>query len=73
MPFGFMMNRYKVVELTTVTDEALEEAINEWVEKGWNFSGIQFAMRESSRRPTMAFIMFTKRVPEDEEDSGKGE
>jgi len=67
------MDRYKVVELTTVTDEALEEAINEWVEKGWNFSGIQFAMRESSRRPTMAFIMFTKRVPEDEEDSGKGE
>ncbi len=67
------MDRYKVVELTTVTDEALEEAINEWVEKGWNFNGIQFAMRESSRRPTMAFIMFTKRVPEDEEDSGKGE
>ena len=67
------MNRYKVVELSTVTDEALEEAINEWVEKGWNLNGIQFAMRESSRRPTMAFIMFTKRVPEDEEDSGKGE
>jgi len=67
------MNRYKVVELSTVTDEALEEAINEWAEKGWNFKGIQFAMRESSRRPTMAFIMFTKRVPEDEEDSGKGE
>ena len=62
-----------MVELSTVTDEALEEVINKWVGKGWNFSGIQFAMRESSRRPTMAFVMFTRKISEDEEDSGKGE
>ena len=66
------MDRYKVVELTTVTDETLEKAINEWVEKGWSLNGIQFAMRETTRRPTMAFILFTKRIPEDEEDHGKG-
>ncbi|UCD84277.1 MAG: DUF4177 domain-containing protein [Deltaproteobacteria bacterium] len=67
------MDRYKVVELTTVTDETLEKAINEWVGKGWSLNGIQFAMRETTRRPTMAFILFTKRIPENEEDPGKGE
>lgn len=64
------MNKYKIVELSTVTDEALEEVINEWVEKGWNFDGIQFAMRDSSRRPTMAFLMFTRRVPGAGKESG---
>jgi hypothetical protein len=51
---------YKVVEVTTVTDEELEKVINEWVKKGWDFDTIQFAMRESSKRPAMAFVIFTK-------------
>lgn len=51
---------YKVVEVTTVTDEELETVINEWVRRGWNFDTIQFAMRESSKRPAMAFVIFTK-------------
>ena len=51
---------YKVVELTTVTDEDLESLINEWVGKGWNFETIQFAMRDASKRPAMAFVFFTK-------------
>ncbi len=51
---------YKVVELTTVTDEDLESLINEWVSKGWNFETIQFAMRDASKRPAMAFVFFTK-------------
>lgn len=51
---------YKVVEVITVTDEELETVINEWVRKGWNFDTIQFVMRESSKRPAMAFIIFTK-------------
>ena len=51
---------YKVVEVATVTDEELEKAINEWVQKGWHLDTIQFAMRESSKRPAMAFIIFTK-------------
>lgn len=51
---------YKVVEISTVTEDALEEALNEWVAKGWRFDGMQFAMRESSRRPAMAFIIFTR-------------
>jgi len=51
---------YKIVETSIVTDETLEGIINEWVSRGWNFDGIQFAMRDSSKRPGMAFILFTK-------------
>ncbi|MEM1023255.1 MAG: DUF4177 domain-containing protein [Myxococcota bacterium] len=63
------MNRYKVVELSTVTDESLEETINEWTEQGWLLEGIQFAMRESSRRPAMAFVLFQRRDPGAEVES----
>ena len=55
-----MTTTYKVVELSTVTDEALEAEINRWVSKGWALDGIQFAMRESSKRPAMAFVLFTR-------------
>lgn len=54
------MLTYKVIELATVTEETIEEMLNEWTAKGWNFNGMQFAMRESSRRPAMAFILFTR-------------
>jgi hypothetical protein len=58
------MTVYKVVEASTVTDEAIERIINEWVGKGWSFDGIQFAMRESSKRPAMAFVLFTRAGPD---------
>jgi hypothetical protein len=51
---------YKVLELTTVTDEELERVINEWVGQDWILDTIQFAMRDASKRPAMAFILFTK-------------
>lgn len=51
---------YKVVEVTTVTDEELEKSINYWVGKGWILDTIQFAMRDASKRPAIAFILFTK-------------
>ena len=51
---------YKVVELNTVTDEAIETTLNEWTRQGWNLESIQFAMRDSSKRPSMAFVMFTQ-------------
>lgn len=54
---------YKVVELGTVTEETIEETLNEWSAKGWRFDGMQFAMRESSRRPSMAFVLFTREQP----------
>ena len=53
---------YKVVETQTVTDEDLQQIINEWVGQGWTFDGIQFAMREASKRPAMAFVTFTRTV-----------
>ena len=64
------MVRYKVVECSLVTDEDLEEIINEWVSRGWTLDGIQFAMRDSSKRPAMAFILFTRSGGE-EQDNGK--
>jgi len=55
-----MAIRYKVVETSTVTDEEIESILNEWTAQGWNFDGMQFAMRESSKRPSMVFITFTR-------------
>ena len=54
------MLTYKVIELGTVTEETIQEALNDWTVKGWSFDGMQFAMRESSRRPSMAFILLTR-------------
>ena len=51
---------YKVIELGTVAEEVIEETLNEWTAKGWRFDSMQFAMRESSRRPAMAFVLFTR-------------
>jgi hypothetical protein len=51
---------YKVVEICTVTEEEIEEVLNSWTSKGWHFDGLQFAMRESSKRPAMAFALFTR-------------
>ncbi len=55
-----MTLRYKVVELSSVGDEEVEEVLNEWVGKGWRFDAMNFAMREASKRPSMAFITFTR-------------
>jgi len=54
------MVQYKVVETSTVTDEDLERIINEQVGQGWAFEGVQFAMRDASKRPAMAFVLFTR-------------
>jgi hypothetical protein len=53
------MLTYKVIELSSVTEDSIENAINKWTANGWNFVTIYFAMRESQRRPSMAFLMFT--------------
>lgn len=60
------MPTYKVIELGTVTEEAIEEALNTWSAEGWHFDGMQFAMRESSRRPSMAFLLFTRQTSDSE-------
>ena len=59
--------QYKVVEISIVTDETIESALNEWVAEGWTYEGLQFAMRDSSRRPSMAFATFTRPSSRDED------
>lgn len=51
---------YKVVETSSVTDEELQKILNEAIASGWSFDTIQFAMREASKRPSMAFVIFTR-------------
>jgi hypothetical protein len=55
---------YKVVELTEVTDQDIENALNEWTAEGWTIESMQFAMRDSSKRPSMAFLSFTREIPD---------
>ena len=52
--------RYKFIELSIVTDETIEAAVNEWVAQGWLYDNVRFAMSEGSRRPAMAFISFVR-------------
>jgi hypothetical protein len=54
------MLQYKVVELGHVSEETIEEVLNDWTRKGWKFDAMQFAMRDASKRPAMAFVVFTK-------------
>lgn len=52
--------QYKVVELSTVDESSLERTVNQWCHEGWTLENVQFAMRESSKRPSMAFVFFTR-------------
>lgn len=54
------MIEYKVIELSVVTDESLEKTLNEWTASGWQFDSVQFVVREASKRPSMAFVYFTR-------------
>ena len=51
---------YKVVETSNVSDVEIEKILNETTAEGWTFDAMQFAMRESSRRPAMVFLTFTR-------------
>ena len=59
---------YKFVELSIVTDETIEETVNEWVRQGWHFEGIRFVVSDASKRPQMAFVSFTREVSENVEN-----
>lgn len=54
------MVSYKVVELPVVTDESIEDVLNLWSARGWQFESIQFVVREASKRPSMAFVFFVR-------------
>ena len=53
--------RYKFVELATVREDTIEDVVNEWVGQGWTFEDIRFITIDSARRPSMAFLWFTRR------------
>lgn len=51
-----MPPQYKFVEVSPVTGEALEAAVNEWVGKGWQLENIRFVVPERATRPHLAFV-----------------
>jgi len=55
-----MALQYKFVELSVVTDETIEDCVNEWVAKDWQLEGIRFVTTEHSKRPSMAFVSFIR-------------
>ena len=68
--------RYKFVEVAPVTDEALEQVVNQMVGHGWQFEGILFAMRDNSHRPAMAFVVFVsvdERAPTGPKETGESD
>lgn len=65
--------QYKVVEISNVDEGSLERTVNDWVRQGWTFDGVQFAMRESSKRPSMGFVFFTREGVAEEEHRYRSE
>jgi hypothetical protein len=63
---------YKVVETSSVTDEVLERLTNQWVLKGWRLEDIRFVAKESSHRPAMAFLFFTRPRSDGKKYLGEG-
>jgi len=63
-----MALRYRIRECSTVTDDVLERIINEEVGQGWKLDGVQFAIRDASKRPAMAFVVFTREVDDNAEE-----
>jgi hypothetical protein len=62
------MIEYKVVELSIVTNETIEDAVNTWTRKGWTFESLHFAMGTGSKRPAMAFIFFVRSLEKTTDD-----
>jgi hypothetical protein len=52
-----------VVELATVCDRSIEEALNAAAGDGWRFESVHFVTQPGNRRPVMAFLFFTRDVP----------
>ena len=54
---------YRVVEVSPVGDQVLEEALNLRAAEGWSFESIHFVTREGSHRPALAYLFFVRRTP----------
>lgn len=53
---------FKVVETSTVTDDSLTRILNEMTRAGWVYDGMTFVPSDASKRPRMAFVIFTRDV-----------
>jgi hypothetical protein len=56
--------RYKFIELSVVTEQTIEEVVNDWVGQGWQLEGIRFVTSEHSKRPAMAYVSFIRYTSE---------
>ena len=54
---------YRVVEVSPIGDQVLEEALNLRAAEGWSFESIHFVTREGSHRPALAYLFFVRRTP----------
>ncbi len=54
---------YKVVEVSPVSEETLEDALNRWTAEGWGFESLHFVSREGSHRPALAYLFFVQSRP----------
>jgi len=51
---------YKVVEVSPVSEETLEEALNRVSGEGWSLESVHFVSREGSHRPALAYLFFVR-------------
>ena len=55
---------YKVVEISKVFDEEIEAELNRWTAEGYRFDSIHFVTQPGNRRPSMAFLFFSRATEE---------
>ncbi len=60
------ITEFRVKETSTVTDEVLTALINHETRAGWVYDGMTFVPNEASKRPRMAFVIFTREIEVDE-------
>lgn len=51
---------YKVVEISNVHDQEIEAVLNRLAAEGYRFESIHFVTQPGTRRPTMAFLFFSR-------------
>jgi hypothetical protein len=51
---------FKVVEVSPVSEDTLERALNDWTREGWSFQSLHFVGREGSHRPALAYLFFVR-------------
>ena len=61
MPAG--EGTYRVVEVSPVSEETLERALNERTAEGWALESVHFVAREGSHRPALAYLFFVRGRP----------